>query len=102
MQYRTACAHRQRTIAGEVGSSTMPHKVNPIDFENSEGNLGLANAVMDHLSNKLPISRWQRDLTDSTVLRNLGVGEWAVSTGWGLSIIVWHRKSCMTMYVTME
>ncbi len=65
---------RQRTIAGEVGSSTMPHKVNPIDFENSEGNLGLANAMMEHLVNKLPISRWQRDLTDSTVLRNLGVG----------------------------
>ncbi|GBF90856.1 adenylosuccinate lyase [Raphidocelis subcapitata] len=65
---------KQRTIAGEVGSSTMPHKVNPIDFENSEGNLGLANAVMDHLANKLPVSRWQRDLTDSTVLRNLGVG----------------------------
>ncbi|GFR43991.1 hypothetical protein Agub_g5137, partial [Astrephomene gubernaculifera] len=65
---------KQRTIAGEVGSSTMPHKVNPIDFENSEGNLGLANAVMDHLVNKLPVSRWQRDLTDSTVLRNLGLG----------------------------
>lgn len=65
---------KQRTIAGEVGSSTMPHKVNPIDFENSEGNLGLANAIMQHLSSKLPISRWQRDLTDSTVLRNLGVG----------------------------
>ncbi|KIY94814.1 adenylosuccinate lyase [Monoraphidium neglectum] len=65
---------KQRTIAGEVGSSTMPHKVNPIDFENSEGNLGLGNAVMDHLIHKLPISRWQRDLTDSTVLRNLGVG----------------------------
>ncbi|GAX82488.1 hypothetical protein CEUSTIGMA_g9915.t1 [Chlamydomonas eustigma] len=65
---------KQRTIAGEVGSSTMPHKVNPIDFENSEGNLGLANAMMEHLVNKLPISRWQRDLTDSTVLRNLGVG----------------------------
>lgn len=64
----------QRTIAGEVGSSTMPHKVNPIDFENAEGNLGIANAVMTHLSEKLPISRWQRDLTDSTVLRNLGVG----------------------------
>ena len=64
----------QRTIAGEVGSSTMPHKVNPIDFENAEGNLGIANAVMAHLSEKLPISRWQRDLTDSTVLRNLGVG----------------------------
>ncbi len=65
---------RQRTVAGEVGSSTMPHKVNPIDFENAEGNLGLANAVFGHLGEKLPISRWQRDLTDSTVLRNLGVG----------------------------
>lgn len=65
---------KQKTIAGEVGSSTMPHKVNPIDFENSEGNLGLANAVFQHLSAKLPVSRWQRDLTDSTVLRNMGVG----------------------------
>ena len=65
---------KQRTIAGEVGSSTMPHKVNPIDFENSEGNLGIANAVMQHMAEKLPISRWQRDLTDSTVLRNIGVG----------------------------
>lgn len=65
---------KQKTIAGEVGSSTMPHKVNPIDFENSEGNLGIANAIMQHLASKLPISRWQRDLTDSTVLRNLGVG----------------------------
>ncbi|UYG05884.1 adenylosuccinate lyase [Halomonas sp. LR3S48] len=65
---------KQRTVEGEIGSSTMPHKVNPIDFENSEGNLGLANAVLSHLSQKLPISRWQRDLTDSTVLRNLGVG----------------------------
>lgn len=65
---------RQKTVANEVGSSTMPHKVNPIDFENSEGNLGIANALMDHLCHKLPISRWQRDLTDSTVLRNLGVG----------------------------
>ncbi|AXW88084.1 adenylosuccinate lyase [Lonsdalea britannica] len=65
---------KQKTIAGEIGSSTMPHKVNPIDFENSEGNLGLANAVLGHLSTKLPVSRWQRDLTDSTVLRNLGVG----------------------------
>jgi len=65
---------KQKTIAGEVGSSTMPHKVNPIDFENSEGNLGIANAVMNHLAQKLPISRWQRDLTDSTVLRNMGVG----------------------------
>jgi len=65
---------KQKTVAGEIGSSTMPHKVNPIDFENSEGNLGLANALFDHLAQKLPISRWQRDLTDSTVLRNLGVG----------------------------
>lgn len=65
---------KQKTIAGEVGSSTMPHKVNPIDFENSEGNLGIANAVMTHMAQKLPISRWQRDLTDSTVLRNMGVG----------------------------
>jgi len=64
---------KQRVVAGEVGSSTMPHKVNPIDFENSEGNLGLANAVLRHLSDKLPLSRWQRDLTDSTVLRNVGV-----------------------------
>lgn len=65
---------KQKTIAGEVGSSTMPHKVNPIDFENSEGNIGIANAIFSHLSAKLPISRMQRDLTDSTVLRNLGVG----------------------------
>ncbi len=65
---------KQKTIAGEVGSSTMPHKVNPIDFENAEGNLGIANAILAHLAQKLPISRWQRDLTDSTVLRNLGSG----------------------------
>ena len=65
---------RQKTVKGEVGSSTMPHKVNPIDFENAEGNLGMANAVLHHLADKLPISRWQRDLTDSTTLRNLGVG----------------------------
>ncbi len=65
---------KQKTVAGEIGSSTMPHKVNPIDFENAEGNLGIANALLGHLSLKLPISRWQRDLTDSTVLRNLGVG----------------------------
>jgi len=65
---------KQRTVAGEVGSSTMPHKVNPIDFENSEGNLGIANALLGHLAEKLPLSRWQRDLTDSTVLRNLGTG----------------------------
>ena len=65
---------KQRTVAGEVGSSTMPHKVNPIDFENAEGNFGIANAIFKHLATKLPVSRWQRDLSDSTVLRNLGVG----------------------------
>jgi len=65
---------KQKTIAGEIGSSTMPHKVNPIDFENSEGNLGIANALFNHLSGKLPVSRWQRDLTDSTALRTLGMG----------------------------
>jgi adenylosuccinate lyase len=65
---------KQKTVKGEIGSSTMPHKVNPIDFENAEGNLGIANAIFDHLAMKLPVSRWQRDLTDSTVLRNLGVG----------------------------
>ena len=72
--YISIAYFKQKTIAGEIGSSTMPHKVNPIDFENAEGNLGLANALLGHLSTKLPISRWQRDLTDSTVLRNLGVG----------------------------
>ncbi|MGB5775695.1 MAG: adenylosuccinate lyase, partial [Sedimenticolaceae bacterium] len=74
---------KQKTVAGEVGSSTMPHKVNPIDFENAEGNLGMANAVFDHLAGKLPISRWQRDLSDSTVLRNVGVG-------FAYSIIAWR------------
>ena len=64
---------RQRTMSGEVGSSTMPHKVNPIDFENSEGNIGLANTLLSHLAEKLPVSRWQRDLSDSTALRNLGI-----------------------------
>ncbi len=72
--YISIAYFKQKTVGKEVGSSTMPHKVNPIDFENSEGNLGIANALFAHLSNKLPISRWQRDLTDSTVLRNLGVG----------------------------
>jgi len=72
--YISQAYFKQKTVAGEVGSSTMPHKVNPIDFENSEGNLGIANAIMQHLAVKLPISRWQRDLTDSTVLRNMGVG----------------------------
>jgi adenylosuccinate lyase len=70
---------KQKVKAGEIGSSTMPHKVNPIDFENSEGNLGLANALLSHLAAKLPVSRWQRDLTDSTVLRNMGV-----ALGYGL------------------
>jgi adenylosuccinate lyase len=74
---------RQRALAGEVGSSTMPHKVNPIDFENAEGNLGLANALLRHFADKLPVSRWQRDLTDSTVLRNLGVTL-------AHSLIAWH------------
>ena len=73
---------KQKTVAGEVGSSTMPHKVNPIDFENAEGNLGLANALLGHMAAKLPVSRWQRDLTDSTVLRNLG-------TGLGYSVIAY-------------
>jgi adenylosuccinate lyase len=73
---------RQAARAGEVGSSTMPHKVNPIDFENSEGNLGLANALLRHLAEKLPISRWQRDLTDSTVLRNMGVALGYALLGW--------------------
>ncbi len=73
---------RQRMREGEVGSSTMPHKVNPIDFENSEGNLGLANALLRHLAEKLPISRWQRDLTDSTVLRNMGVAFGYTLLGW--------------------
>jgi adenylosuccinate lyase len=72
--YISLAYFKQKTVAGEVGSSTMPHKVNPIDFENAEGNLGIANAIFGHLAMKLPISRWQRDLTDSTVLRNLGVG----------------------------
>jgi adenylosuccinate lyase len=74
---------RQRTVAGEVGSSTMPHKVNPIDFENSEGNLGIANALLGHFAAKLPVSRWQRDLTDSTVLRSVGVAL-------GHSLIAYH------------
>jgi len=74
---------KQRAVDTEVGSSTMPHKVNPIDFENAEGNLGIANATLDHLANKLPISRWQRDLTDSTSLRNLGVG-------FAHSVIAWQ------------
>jgi adenylosuccinate lyase len=73
---------RQKTREGEVGSSTMPHKVNPIDFENSEGNLGLANALLRHLAEKLPVSRWQRDLTDSTVLRNSGVALGHALLGW--------------------
>jgi adenylosuccinate lyase len=77
---------RQKLKAGEVGSSTMPHKVNPIDFENSEGNLGVANALLRHLSEKLPVSRWQRDLSDSTVLRNVGVAL-------GHSLLAW--ESCL-------
>jgi adenylosuccinate lyase len=73
---------RQKPVAGEVGSSTMPHKVNPIDFENAEGNFGVANALLRHFSEKLPISRWQRDLTDSTVLRNLGVALGHCAIAW--------------------
>ena len=77
---------KQRLKDGEIGSSTMPHKVNPIDFENAEGNLGLANALLKHLSEKLPISRWQRDLTDSTVLRNMGVAM-------GYAVLAYHSLS---------
>ena len=73
---------KQKVKAGEVGSSTMPHKVNPIDFENSEGNLGTANAILGFMAEKLPVSRWQRDLTDSTVLRNMGVGAGYTLLGW--------------------
>ncbi len=88
---------RQKTVAGEVGSSTMPHKVNPIDFENSEGNLGIANAILGHLADKLPISRWQRDLSDSTALRNLGVGIGHSLLAWdstlkGLAKLVANRE----------
>jgi adenylosuccinate lyase len=74
---------KQKTKKGEIGSSAMPHKVNPIDFENAEGNLGLANALFDHMINKLPISRWQRDLSDSTVLRNIGVA-------FGHTLLAWQ------------
>lgn len=88
---------KQKLKEGEVGSSTMPHKVNPIDFENSEGNLGLANSVLRHLSEKLPISRWQRDLTDSTVLRNLGVA-------FGYCMIAWdsHIKGLNKLEVNYQ
>jgi len=89
---------KQALREGEIGSSTMPHKVNPIDFENAEGNLGLANALLKHLSEKLPISRWQRDLTDSTVLRNMGVAlGYAVlayhSMGMGLAKLELNREA---------
>ncbi|GIX24506.1 MULTISPECIES: adenylosuccinate lyase [Caldimonas] len=89
---------KQKTRAGEIGSSTMPHKVNPIDFENAEGNFGLANAVLTHLSQKLPISRWQRDLTDSTVLRNMGVALGYAVLGYdaltrGLGKLEVHREA---------
>jgi adenylosuccinate lyase len=87
---------KQKVVAGEVGSSAMPHKVNPIDFENAEGNLGLANAILGHLADKLPISRLQRDLTDSTVLRNLGVPMGHIQIAFesilkGLSKLVLHE-----------
>lgn len=78
---------KQRLVAGEIGSSTMPHKVNPIDFENSEGNIGLANALLDHMARKLPVSRWQRDLTDSTVLRSMG-------SAFGHCLVAW--AACLT------
>jgi adenylosuccinate lyase len=84
---------KQRTIKNEVGSSTMPHKVNPIDFENSEGNLGISNAILNHFSEKLPISRLQRDLTDSTVLRNIGLA-------FGFSLIAY--KSCLKGLTKLE
>jgi adenylosuccinate lyase len=89
---------KQKLREGEIGSSTMPHKVNPIDFENAEGNLGLANAMLKHLSEKLPVSRWQRDLTDSTVLRNMGVAiGYAVlayhSMGIGLAKLELNREA---------
>jgi len=84
---------RQKAKTGEVGSSTMPHKVNPIDFENSEGNLGIANALLRHLSDKLPVSRWQRDLSDSTVLRNVGVAL-------GHSLLAW--ESCLKGLARLE
>ena len=82
---------KQKVRAGEVGSSTMPHKVNPIDFENSEGNLGMANAVLGFLAEKLPVSRWQRDLTDSTVLRNMGVGTGYALLGWAAHLRGLHK-----------
>ena len=88
---------RQRRVAGEVGSSTMPHKVNPIDFENAEGNLGIANALLGHLAAKLPISRWQRDLSDSTVLRNLGV-----AAGYSLLACESLRKGISKLEVDRE
>ena len=84
---------RQKAVAGEVGSSTMPHKVNPIDFENSEGNIGLANALLQHLAGKLPVSRWQRDLSDSTVLRNLGVA-------FGYCLVAYH--ACLRGMAKLE
>lgn len=88
---------KQRVIAGEVGSSTMPHKVNPIDFENAEGNFGLANALLRHLAEKLPVSRWQRDLTDSTVLRNMGV-----ATGYTLLALVSLQRGIGKLEVSPE
>ena len=84
---------RQRVKEGEVGSSTMPHKVNPIDFENSEGNLGVGNALLRHLADKLPVSRWQRDLSDSTALRNVGVAL-------GHSLLAW--RSCLRRLEKLE
>ena len=88
---------KQRVVEGEVGSSTMPHKVNPIDFENAEGNFGLANALLRHLAEKLPVSRWQRDLTDSTVLRNMGV-----ATGYTVLALTSLQKGIGKLQVSAE
>ena len=88
---------RQKVAENEVGSSTMPHKVNPIDFENAEGNLGLANALLDHLALKLPVSRWQRDLTDSTVQRNFGVALSYIMIALAAAVLLlprWPRLDC--------
>ena len=93
---------KQKVKAGEVGSSTMPHKVNPIDFENSEGNLGMANAVLGFLAEKLPVSRWQRDLTDSTVLRNMGVGAGYALLGWAAHLRGLNKLEANTVAMSAD
>jgi adenylosuccinate lyase len=93
---------KQKVVEGEVGSSTMPHKVNPIDFENSEGNLGLANALLRHMSEKLPVSRWQRDLTDSTVLRNMGVALGYTLLGYESLLKGLNKLEANPQYVTED